>query len=197
MFGCRWNNIPDQYGWSFALAELRDTPRTSPLSNETTVGALHPRGSHCAKKPGGCLRGGFLPYDLFPRTGDWASLKGASAVYHLTFACAQEEAPCSTPGVRPFRGHRQRLDRYEAIDFDDQVREEVDACTTHACDAHTLRCSMLDTQVGTLRELGLWLVDAQPEYVYASGGAPDGGSAAAGAAPVAKRLHDSLRLRRW
>jgi hypothetical protein len=42
------------------------------------------------------------------------------------------------PGVRAFRGHRQRQDRYEDTDFNDQV--------------------------DTLRELGLWLVDASPDY---------------------------------
>jgi hypothetical protein len=43
-------------------------------------------------------------------------------------------------GVRPFRGHRQRLDRYDAVDFEDQA--------------------------ATLRQLGLWLVDQSPDYAY-------------------------------
>ena len=29
----------------------------------------------------------------------------------LTLSCVQEKAPCFAPGVRPFRGNRQRLDR--------------------------------------------------------------------------------------
>ena len=136
-FYLRWNNIPDQYGWSFVLSDLRGV-QTRTDTNDTTIGTLHPRGSHCAKSPAGCLRGGFLPFDRFPRTGSWAALKAKADVYHLTFGCMQEEAPCSMPGVRAFRGHRQRQDRYEDTDFNDQV--------------------------DTLRELGLWLVDASPDY---------------------------------
>jgi len=83
---------------------------------------------------------GFLPYDLFPRQGDWSALRAKALVYHLTMACKQEEAPCSTPGVRPFRGHRQRLDRYDDVDFADMKE--------------------------TLRQLGLWLVDQSPDYTY-------------------------------
>jgi hypothetical protein len=35
-------------------------------------------------------------------------------VKHLTIACAQEASPCGRieDGVRPFKGNRQRLDRY-------------------------------------------------------------------------------------
>lgn len=131
-----WNNIPDQYGWSFELAELRDV-QTRPDANDTTIGVLHPRRSHCAAR-GNCLLAGFLPYDRFPRTGDWGALKAKADVYHLTFGCMQEEAPCSKPGVRPFRGHRQRLDRYDDVDFEDQT--------------------------STLRALHLWLVDQSPTY---------------------------------
>lgn len=136
-FYLRWNNIPDQYGWSFVLGDLRGVA-TRVDANDTSIGTLHPRGSHCAKSASGCLRAGFLPFDRFPRTGVWSALKAKADVYHLTHGCMQEEAPCSMAGVRPFRGHRQRLDRYEDTDFDDQV--------------------------STLRELGLWLVDASPEY---------------------------------
>ena len=45
------------------------------------------------------------------------------------------------PGIRPFRGNRQRLDRYDETDFDDMVK--------------------------TLREVGAWMVDATPDYVAA------------------------------
>ena len=61
-----------------------------------------------------------------------AALKPSADVYHLTYGCMQEEAPCRVPGIRPFRGHRQRLDRYEAVDFEDMA--------------------------ATLREVGAWLV---------------------------------------
>ncbi len=154
-FYLRWNNIPDQYGLSFVLADTRGIS-TSLHANETSVGTLHPRGSHCARS-GDCLQAGFLPYDRFPRVGSWEALKATALVYHLTYGCVQESAPCSVPGIRPFRGHRQRLDRYEAVDFDDQV--------------------------ATLRGLGLWLVDASPDYAFNfSGYEPDG--SAAGGEPV-------------
>ena len=54
-------------------------------------------------------------------------------VYHLTYNCAQEQAPCSVPDVRPFRGNRQRLNRYDETDFEDMR--------------------------ATLKGLGLWLAD--------------------------------------
>ena len=44
----------------------------------------------------------------------------------------------SAPGIRPFHGNRQRLDRYDERDFDDMVR--------------------------TLRGNGQWLVDGTPDY---------------------------------
>jgi len=138
-FYLRWNNIPDQYGLSFVMGGA-DGVRTSTTANETSVGTLHPRGSHC-KQLDGCLKVGFLPYDRFPRSGRWSGLRATAMIYHLTYGCQQELAPCSVPGIRPFRGHRQRQDRYEKVDFDDQVN--------------------------TLRELGLWLVrdssNIQPE----------------------------------
>ena len=77
---------------------------------------------------------GFLPYDLFPRHGRWTDLAARALVYHMTMGCVQEnpnpnpnpnpnqvyhmtmgcvqeKSPCFSPGVRPFRGNRQRLDR--------------------------------------------------------------------------------------
>ena len=107
-----------------------------PTANRTTVGELQRRGSAC-RKHGTCLRAGWLPFDEFPRSCaggcDWARLKGKAAVYHLTYNCLQEHAPCAVPGIRRFRGHRQRLDRYDDVDFADQR--------------------------STLQELGLWLQD--------------------------------------
>ena len=130
-FYLRWNNIPDQYGWSFVMSDMKDV-WTPPNGNDTAIGTLHPRGSHCAKL-GTCLKAGFLPYNRFPRTGEWAALKATAAIYHLTYGCMQEEAPCSTPGIRRFRGHRQRLDRYEDTEY---VRPQPTAST--ACHRHRL-----------------------------------------------------------
>eukprot|EP00966_Prymnesium_polylepis_P245040 5667885-Prymnesium_polylepis.1 len=87
----------------------------------------------------GCLRVGFLPYNLFPRHGSWPALRAKALVYHMTIGCAQERAPCSSPGIRPFHGNRQRLDRYDDRDFEDMAR--------------------------TLRGNGMWLVDEKPNYV--------------------------------
>ena len=42
-----------------------------------------------------------------------------SLLYHMTYGCVQEQAPCGAPGIRPFRGNRQRLDRYDDVDFAD------------------------------------------------------------------------------
>ena len=142
-FYLRWNNKPDQYGFSYALADVKleggtklKPSLTSPTANLTTVGELQRRGSAC-RKHGTCLRAGWLPFDQFPRSCeggcDWAQLQGKAAVYHLTYNCLQEHAPCAAPGIRRFRGHRQRLDRYDDVDFADQR--------------------------STLQELGLWLQD--------------------------------------
>ena len=61
-FYLRWNNICDQYGFSYALADVRleggtklQPSRTSPTANRTTVGELQRRGSAC-RKHGTCLR---------------------------------------------------------------------------------------------------------------------------------------------
>ena len=50
----------------------------------------------------------------------WTSALAASALtYHMTMGCVQERAPCMEPNIRPFRGNRQRLDRYDERDFED------------------------------------------------------------------------------
>lgn len=141
-FYLRWNNIADQYGWSLVLAESAVRPGTSVVANETTLATL--KRWKCMQKGEPCLRVGFLPYDRFPRHGDWAALQRlvperAPAVYHMTLTCVQEQAPCEKPGIRPFRGHRQRLDRYDDSDFTEMA--------------------------ATLKSVGAWLVDASPDYV--------------------------------
>ena len=78
--------------------------------------------THCLQENEGdgssCLGVGFLPYDLFPRHGRWPDLAARALVYHMTMGCVQEKSPCFSPGVRPFRGNRQRLDRYDETDLD-------------------------------------------------------------------------------
>ena len=99
-FYLRWNNIPDQYGLSFMLGGLRNVAPTTVFANDTTIGTLHPRGSHCAQRAD-CLRGGFLPYDRFPRVGSWEALKDKAAVYHLTFpACRSRPRALPQASVR-------------------------------------------------------------------------------------------------
>ena len=140
-FYLRWNNIVDQYGFSFVVEASGVRPHTTEFANETTTGTIKRWG--CMKENdgdgSGCLGVGFLPYDLFPRHGRWPDLAPKALVYHMTIGCVEEKAPCSSPGVRPFRGNRQRLDRYDESDFDDMV--------------------------ATLRSIGAWLVDASPGYV--------------------------------
>ena len=94
-----------------------------------------------------CLRVGFLPYNLFPRHGHWPGLASTALAYHMTIGCPQEKAPCSAPGIRPFHGNRQRLDRYDDRDFEDMAR--------------------------TLRSNGQWLVDATPDYHTPRSWGPD------------------------
>ena len=118
-FYLRWNNIVDQYGWSFVLSESGVRPATSEFANETTVGVI--KRWRCMQQGGTCLRVGFLPYNRFPRHGHWAGLAATADVYHMTIGCVQEKAPCSAPGIRPFRGNRQRLDRYDDGDFEDMA----------------------------------------------------------------------------
>ena len=113
----RWNNVADALGWSFVVAdaavELRPTseqprPRTSPIANETTLATLREG-----------LRFGFLPHDRFPRLGSWAHHRSHGALlYHLVADGTLGAWYETSDGVVPFRGHRQRLDRYDAADFD-------------------------------------------------------------------------------
>ena len=115
-------------------------PATSEFANETTYATL--KRWRCMREGERCLRVGFLPYNRFPRHGSWPDLAPTADIHHMTLGCVQEKAPCAAAGVRPFRGNRQRLDQYEESDFADMV--------------------------ATLRSVGLWLVDATPEYVAPS-----------------------------
>ncbi|EOD04252.1 hypothetical protein EMIHUDRAFT_221394 [Emiliania huxleyi CCMP1516] len=62
-FYLRWNNIPDQYGYSHEIAHT---------ALDTSVGSLRPK--RCAEGRGRCLRVGLLPHAEFPRHGDWRAL---------------------------------------------------------------------------------------------------------------------------
>ena len=99
---------------------------TLPLSPHTRIPPFSPHPPRaqwkCMKEDApSCLRVGFLPYASFPRHGSWPALRTSALVYHMTLGCPQEQSPCSAPGIRPFRGNRQRLDRYDETDFDDMV----------------------------------------------------------------------------
>ena len=119
-FYLRWNNIADQYGWSFVLSESGVRLHTSEDANETSVGTI--KRWHCMQQGGTCLKVAFLPHDRFPRHGRWVGgLDKTALVYHMTIGCVQESAPCGAPGIRTFRGNRQRLDRYDDGDFDGMV----------------------------------------------------------------------------
>ena len=43
----------------------------------------------CMQQGPTCLRVGFLPYDLFPRHGDWPRLAAKAMIYHMTLGCVQ------------------------------------------------------------------------------------------------------------
>ena len=137
-FYLRWNNIGDQYGWSYVLSESGVRVGTSEFTNTTTIGTI--KRWHCMQQGGTCLKVGFLPYDKFPRHGRWSDLASTAYVYHLTLACAQEQSPCFRPGTRPFRGNRQRLNRYDMADFDGMV--------------------------ATLQEVGAWKVGADAPHPF-------------------------------
>ena len=93
--------------------------RTSEMANDTTVGTI--KRWKCMQRGGVCLKVAFLPYERFPRHGRWVhgGLEKTALLYHMTIGCMQEQAPCGAPGIRPFRGNRQRLNRYDETDFDD------------------------------------------------------------------------------
>ena len=111
------SHLADQYGWSFLLEGAGVRPRTSERANETTSGTVKRKGCMKAEPPD-CAGVGFLPYDLFPRHGDWPALAPTALIYHITIGCPQERAPCASAGVRPFKGNRQRLDRYDETDYE-------------------------------------------------------------------------------
>ena len=129
----RWNNVVDQMGWSFLVADTSDLTdayragrqkMTSQLDNSTTLTSMSRYSLQLA----------FLPYRDFPRIGDWSQLRATAAIHHLVGDGSlgpQYEKPW---GVLPFRGHRQRLDRYDESDFDAYVK--------------------------VMKDVGLWLVES-------------------------------------
>ena len=50
-FYLRWNNVVDQYGWSFLLEGAGVRPRTSERANETTSGTVKRKGCMKAEPP--------------------------------------------------------------------------------------------------------------------------------------------------
>ena len=90
-----------------------------------------------------CLRFGFLPFDLFPRVGSWLEHRQRATIHHLVADGGLGAWYDHPPGTKPFRGHRQRLDRYDEIDFDDYERVLKEVSTA---------------------EINLWLVDEKPDY---------------------------------
>ncbi len=123
-FYLRWNNIVDQYGWSFVLQKWATGGATSEFANETTIGTL--KRNHCMRD-GACLSYGLLPWDKFPRhykpggAKKWAELSPKALIFHMTVACAEQDAPCGGDALRTFKGNRQRLDRYDETDFVDMA----------------------------------------------------------------------------
>lgn len=113
-----WNNIIDHFGWTHMFNENDLKAPTDRRANETTLfNVLRPRGC-AASQPGEqtnrpCLRVGFLPHDVFPRITDqgWAALEPAAAIHHIAGDGSLGEGFSNPIGVKPFRGHRQRLDR--------------------------------------------------------------------------------------
>ena len=110
----RWNNVVDQMGWSFLVADTAKPTAglTSQLANETTVVTL---GRYD-------LRLAWLPYESFPRIGAWDELRRTAAIYHLTADGSLGPQYAQPWGVVPFRGHRQRLDRYDDEDFAEHAK---------------------------------------------------------------------------
>ena len=125
----RWNNVGDKLGWSFVTAaeasrQPAGAPKTSQLDNATSVLHLPKRG----------LRVAFLPYDRFPRIGDWSVLRETALIHSLVGDGSLGDQFAHAFGSLPFRGHRQRLDRYDETDF--------------------------ETYVGVMRQCGLWLYES-------------------------------------
>ena len=145
----RWDNVVDHFGFTFTFDRNALKSNTSRYANDTTTFRLEgwPKGcigdgSGPAGAERACFKAGFLPHHLFPRSGSWPEWRDAGAlVHHITGGDAALGPQHAEPrGIKPFRGHRQRLDRYDEVDFDDY--ESI------------------------MREMGLWLVDGDPEYKY-------------------------------
>ena len=129
----------DHFGWTHIANENDLAGPTTRLANESTLTRLRrPRG--CVGTA--CLQLGWLPHDLFPRfttAAGWPAIQSTAAIHHLVGDGALGKGYESPAGTKPFRGHRQRLDRYDDVDFADYTK--------------------------AMREMGLWLVDASPAYV--------------------------------
>ena len=109
----RWNNVVDQMGWSFLVADTSDlspSHATGLLVNQSTLTRLGRYGLTLA----------FLPYHQFPRVAhDWSALRsGGAMIHHLASdGSLGKEYEIAGGAVAPFRGHPQRLDRYDEADF--------------------------------------------------------------------------------
>ena len=101
------------------MREPAGAPKTSQLDNATSLFRLPKRK----------LLLGFLPYSLFPRIGDWSALRGTAYIHHLIGDGSLGEQYAYAFGALPFRGHRQRLDRYDETDFETYVAAPVSLLT--------------------------------------------------------------------
>lgn len=114
----RWNNLVDQYGINHIVQEAAPPPPTgrsewtTERENTTTVVRL---GSDEAPRPFGVLNFAFLPYDVYPKHGDWALLNETAALHHGPDVTSYGYVPRE-------RGNRLRLDRYDEDDFDAYAR---------------------------------------------------------------------------
>ena len=108
----------DHFGLTFLFAENDVRVPTSRFADDTTIFTLR-RPAGCQGNSS-CIRAGFFPHNLFPRFGSWPVFEPHAIIHHIVGGASEMGVQHAEPvvGVKPSRGPRQRLDRYDEDDFD-------------------------------------------------------------------------------
>ena len=118
-FSLRWTNAVGLLGLNGLILESKPqlvgvtAAENHERANRTTLLQISRRFKGCDAQEPVCLTVGMLPFNQFPRHGQWEMLRREALVY--------KGPSTKVSGQTTFRGHRLRLDRYDEVDFENMV----------------------------------------------------------------------------